>query len=468
METKSLIFLSLGAVVIPAGIAAVGRSARLKHLCAGLLIWGTTHYSARTINFFSREWYRGTTRGFEFCWLDFLWIFLFADELRKRKPGQRLGVPFALVSMGGFIAYNAVNILLSEPQLFGLFELSKMVRGLMVYAAVAYYVKNEKDLRRIVTALAITIIYEWFWVIHSRVVLGHSRADGTLFHANTLSMFNLIAVPVLFAVALSDVEPRLQRLCGVATFLGSFSVLCTVSRAGLVSLGLLLLGVALTCGALKPTPKTFAVSFALFLVAIPVGLKLAPSFQARFESEGGLSKEFGGRETEGRGTYVYLARLMHADHFFGVGLNNWSYWVSNTYGRMIGYGYIPYTGTGEAPPDGPIPAGSNVDAAQAPPAHSLYQITLGETGWPGVVLFAIVWLRWFTMGASFFSNRSPAFRSRFGIGVFFGLLGAFAQSFSEWEYRQTPLLFLLHILLGALAAVYPARPSVMARRASAV
>ncbi len=133
---------------------------------------------------------------------------------------------------------------------------------------------------------------------------------------------------------------------------------------------------------------------------------------------------------------------------------------------MIGYGYLPYIGTDEAPPDGPIPAGSNVDAAQAPPAHSLYQITLGETGWPGVLLFSIVWLRWFTLGASFFVNRSPAFRSRFGVGVFFGLLGAFAQSFSEWEYRQTPLLFLLHILLGTLAAVYPARPSVMARRAS--
>lgn len=466
METKSVIFLSLCTVVIPAGILAVGRSERLKHLCAMLLLWGTVHCSARTINFFSREWYRGTTRGFEFCWLDFLWIFLLANELRQRKPGERLGVPPGLPGMAAFVAYNAVNVLLSEPQLFGLFELSKMLRALLVYATVAYYVKNERDLRRLVGTLAFTISYEWFWVIHSRVVLGHSRADGTLFHSNTLSMFNLIAVPVLLAVALSDVTPRLKTLCGVGTFLGSLSVLCTVSRAGLVSLGLLLLGVALTCGALKPTLKTFAVALALVLAAIPVSIKLAPSFQARFESEGGLSKEFNGREYEGRGSYVYLARLMHADHFFGVGLNNWSYWVSNTYGRKIGLGYIPYTGTDEAPPDGPIRAGSNVDAAQAPPAHSLYQITLGETGWPGVFLFALVWWRWFSMGASFFFHRSPAFRSRFGIGVFFGLMGAFAQSFSEWEFRQTPLIFLLHILLGALAAVYPARPSVLARRAA--
>ncbi|MCP3137431.1 O-antigen ligase family protein [Pyxidicoccus xibeiensis] len=463
METKSIIFLSLCSVVIPAGVIAVGRFPRLKHLCAGLLIWGTTHSSARAINFFSREWYRGTTRGFEFCWLDFLWIFLLVDELRRRKPGQRLALPYGLVSMGVFFAYNVVNVLLSEPQLFGLFELSKMFRGVMVYVTMAYYVKNERDLRRVVLVLAITVIYEWFWAMHSRVVLGHSRADGTLFHPNTLSMFNLIAIPVLLAVSLSSVEQRLKRLCGVAAFLGSVSVLCTVSRAGLASLGLLLVGVGLTCGALKLTPKTVAVAFALVLAAIPLGIKLAPSFQARFESEGGLSREFGGEAHEGRGAYVHLARLMQEDHFFGVGLNNWSYQVSNQYGRMIGFGYIPYTGTDEAPPKGPIPAGSNVDAAQAPPGHSLYLITLGETGWPGVFFFAVVWLRWFKMGASFFFSRSPAFRSRFGLGVFFGLLGAFAQSFSEWEYRQTPLFFLLHTLLGALAAVYPARPSVMAK-----
>ncbi|NRD64758.1 hypothetical protein HRD49_23670 [Corallococcus exiguus] len=462
METKFLLFLGLCAVVIPAGIHAVGRSERLKHLCVILLVWGTTHASAVSLNFFSRAWYRGTTRGFEFSWLDFLWIFLWVDELRHRKPGQRREWPHGLAIMGVFLAYNAVNVLLSEPRLFGLFELSKMFRAVMVYVTIAACVKNERDLRRLVAALAITVIYECFWVIHSRVVLGHSRADGTLFHPNTVSMFNLIAVPVLLAVALSDVGPRLKRLCGVATFLGSISVLCTVSRAGLVSLGLLLVAVALTCGALKPTPKTAGVAFLLLLAAIPVGLKLAPAFQARFDSEGGLSSEFGGKEHEGRGAYVHLARLMQEDHVFGVGLNNWSYAVSNQYGRMIGFGYIPYTGTEEAPPKGPIPAGSNVDAAQAPPGHSLYLITLGETGWPGGVLFAGVWLSWFKMGASFFLKRSPALRSRFGIGVFFGLLGAFAQSFSEWEYRQTPLLFLLHILLGTLAAVYPARPSVTA------
>jgi hypothetical protein len=130
---------------------------------------------------------------------------------------------------------------------------------------------------------------------------------------------------------------------------------------------------------------------------------------------------------------------------------------------MIGLYYIPYTDPDEPlPEEQRVPAGSNVDAPQAPPGHSLYAITLGETGWPGVLLCGMVWLRWMQLTGSFLFRRSAAFLSRFGVGVFLGLMGAFAQSFSEWEIRQTPLLFLLHILLGAAAAAYPARPSARA------
>jgi hypothetical protein len=80
----------------------------------------------------------------------------------------------------------------------------------------------------------------------------------------------------------------------------------------------------------------------------------------------------------------------------------------------------------------------------------------------GVILLGLMWLRWLQMGGSFLVARSPAFRSRFGTGVFFALIAIMLQSQVEWEIRQTPLLFLLHILLGAVAALYPARPSRLA------
>jgi len=460
MEPKSLLFLALCSVVVPAGVALVRRYPRLKDFCAALMVFGTTEHGLATINFYSREWYRGTTRGFELCWLDFLWFFILVDEWRRPRLARPRQLPFSLGSMLVFFSYNAMNVALSDPKLFGLFELSKALRAVMVFLAFAYYVKNERDLRRLVWALCLAVIYEWSWTVYARLILGHARSEGTLSHPNALSMYNLIAVPLLLAVALSDADKRLRRACGVAAFLGTTSVLFTVSRAGLLSIFLLLIAVGMTCGSLR---ITLAKTVAAALVLVPGGVlyaKLAPAFEARFATEGGLEREFGGEANEGRGSYLVLARMMSADNFLGCGLNNWSYYVSNRYGPMMGLQYLPYWGTDEVPPDGPIPANSNIDDPQAPPGHSLYAITLGETGWLGVLLFVWVWLRWLWMAGSFFSRRSAAFRSRFGVGVFFSLAGAFSQSVVEWEFRQTPLLFLVHILLGALAAVYPARPSV--------
>jgi len=459
MEAKSLLFLALCSVVIPVGVALVRSYPRLKDVCAALLVFGTTEHGLSTINFYSRAWYRGTTRGFEVCWLDFLWVFILVDEWRRARPASPRQLPFSLISMLVFFAYNALNVALAEPKLFGLFELSKASRAIMVFLAFAYYVKSERDLHRLVWALALAVIYEWSWTLYARLVLGHARSEGTLSHPNALSMYNLIAVPLLLAVALSDADKRLRRVCGIASFLGTTSVMFTVSRAGLFSIALLLIAVGLTCGSWRITLRKVALAALVLVSGAVLHAKLAPAFEARFASEGGLQEEFGGEAHEGRGSYLILAGMMSAENFWGCGLNNWSYWVSNRYGPLIGANYLPYPGTDEVPPDGPIPANSNIDDPQAPPGHSLYAITLGETGWPGVLLFSWVWLCWLWMAGSFFFRRSAAFRSRFGVGVFFGLAGAFSQSLVEWEFRQTPLLFLLHILLGALAAVYPARPS---------
>lgn len=46
---------------------------------------------------------------------------------------------------------------------------------------------------------------------------------------------------------------------------------------------------------------------------------------------------------------------------------------------------------------------------------------------------------------------------RLGIGFLFGTLGLFLQSATEWTYKQTPVLFTFHVMMGALAALYYAR-----------
>jgi hypothetical protein len=97
-------------------------------------------------------------------------------------------------------------------------------------------------------------------------------------------------------------------------------------------------------------------------------------------------------------------------------------------------------------------------SGHAPPAHSLAVITWGELGLPGLCLFGLLWLRWFQVGASFLRDRlNPDAMHRLGIGFLFGAMGMFIQSITEWTYRQTSLMFTLHVMMGALASLYYAK-----------
>ncbi|HEX8535967.1 MAG TPA: O-antigen ligase family protein, partial [Cystobacter sp.] len=455
MELKSTLFLLVSAVVLYVGCGWVGRASWRKDACVFFLVLGTVHSGLIDINLLSREWYRGTTRGLEWSWLDYLWIFVLVDELKRRRPGTAM--PVCLSAMALFVGYNALRVVTSDPWIFGVFELSKMIRATLLFLAVALYVKEERHLRIIVAALAISTSYEFLATVYSRVILGHARADGTLNHPNSLAMYNLMTAPMLFAVYLSDVPRKLRRLCGVAALLGTLSVVMTISRAGFVGILLLLFGVGLTCGFWKNPIRVAVTAAILAVVGTGLYLKLGDAFNSRFETS--LAAEYGDKPTEGRIVYLNLADLIVNERPWGCGLNNWSWCVTNRYGPMLGMRYLAYESTDERPRTGPIPAGSNVEAPQAAPAHSLYAITLGESGWLGVILLGLLWWRWLKLGASFLRARSPSFRSRFGTGVFFSLLGVALQSIVEWEIRQTPRLFLLHILLGAVASLYPARPS---------
>ncbi len=155
--------------------------------------------------------------------------------------------------------------------------------------------------------------------------------------------------------------------------------------------------------------------------------------------------------TQGRGYYFNLVRLMHQDEPLGVGLNNWSYATTNKYGGMLGMEYNAYSGTEHAP-DMEVPWGSK-DLAQAAPGHSLPAITLGELGYPGAILFTIVWLRWFSLVVPYLFKKGNDLFRMVGTGCFWGLTATLIQSQTEWEFRQTPLFLLVHFIMGTAAGL---------------
>src|SRR5690606_14245606 len=134
------------------------------------------------------------------------------------------------------------------------------------------------------------------------------------------------------------------------------------------------------------------------------------SWDTLMERFGGLdiSTEFGegqgGERYQGRGMYFELAEAIISDRPMGVGLNNWSYYVSNVYGPPLGYNYRGYEGTETMPDLTPLP-GSNLMSGQAAPAHNLLALTTGELGWIGLILLVSTWIAWLRMCLPFILKR---------------------------------------------------------------
>jgi O-antigen ligase len=261
-----------------------------------------------------------------------------------------------------------------------------------------------------------------------------------------------MTAPVFVAVINSRFPRFLKMLGATAVALAFVGVVLSISRAGLVTVLLVLLAATVATVSYQLTARKIFIGLVVVLSAGGVIGKAWHTLGSRFE-ETDFKREYKDKKAQGRGYYIRIAEAMVADHWFGVGPNNWSYWASDKYGPEEGFKFVPYNGT-DYDPGWTVAIGSNVDNAQAAPAHSLAALTAGEMGLGGLFLFTLLWLRWFQMGASFLKKRSDDPMQRMGVGIFFGTCGIFFQSLTEWVYHQTPIFFTFNILLGTLASLY--------------
>jgi hypothetical protein len=261
------------------------------------------------------------------------------------------------------------------------------------------------------------------------------------------------ATPLMVAALTCKVPRALKVFCAVAIPLAMVAEIMTISRAGVTIMGMVLFGAAMTTPRLRVTPKTVGIALVVVLGVTGLIAKSWNTLGQRFRSST-LKDEYGSvKRNMGRGYYLRMAKVIAQDRFFGVGLNNWSYWVSDKYGPEQGYRFVPYRGQNHEPSD-VVPPTSNVDEAQAAPAHNLGALTLGELGIPGLFLFTILWMRWFQMGGSFLRWRDPDPMRRMALGIFFGLCGMFLHCLTEWVFRHVPLYYVIHIFIGALMSLY--------------
>ena len=417
------------------------------------------------VNFFSEAWYRGTTRGIQVTLVEILAFGLLVGcWAARRAPGRRLFWPGSLGPLLLYFAYAGVSVVVSEPKLFGAFELSKILASIVVFLAAAFYVRSRREWTLLAVALGCAVVFESLWAIKQHFITGLERAEGTLDHANSLSMYLCMAAPPLVAVAVSGWSRGLRLFCGLCALLAAVGLLLTYSRAGIPVFAAVSAGTVLACASWRLGPGQIAFR-SLILLGVAAMVAAGWSQMERRYTETSLEEEYLDTNVDGRGVYLRLSGAIARDHFFGVGLNNWSYRVSRTYGPRLGYRFDDY--------DNLISVyGAHNDKAfansyLAAPAHNLAALTLGELGVPGLLVFGLLWLRGLSMGLPFLllPRREPM--RVMGVGILFSICGIFGQSLTEWIYRQTPILFTFYILLGALAGLAHARRSVMADRRQA-
>jgi hypothetical protein len=452
MQVKDLIGLLLIPMAMSIGVLLTCSSKRARDAAFFLLTLGMVLNERLDINFLSREWYRGTTRGFEFSFVDILAISLVVSSILIPRAGEkRCYWPASLGLMLLYFCYCIFSVAISEPKIFGLFELSKMVRGMIAFLAAALFVRSERELRIFILALGCAVALQGLLAIKHRFLLGLERATGSLDHANSLSIYLCMTGPI-FVAALNSNLPRYLRVLSVACImLASVGIVLAVSRAGIPAFALVMFGATLFCMSWRISLQKILTAVAVVVGAGALLFLSWDSLKSRWDGSS-LEKELAGNEFENRGQYFVLAKSILREHSLGVGLNNWSWWVSNRYGPKTGARYHNYATIPPALLE--APEIYDVAANFAPPAHNLGLITAGELGWPGLMLFVLLWMRWFQMGLGFLRKRSTEAIHRMGIGFFFAVCGVFLQSLTEWVYRQTAVFLTFNLVLGALASLY--------------
>src|SRR5712692_883430 len=231
METKDLLGLTLIPLALLLGIGVTTVSQRARDATFFVLVAGTALTEKLDINFVSRYWYRGTTRGFEFTFIDILAISLLVSTLLLPRPGQKRWYwPASLGALLLYLFYCGFSVSFSEPKLYGLFEVSKILRGIVVFLAAAWFVRTERELGILILVLGFTLCFEGALALKQRYLSGVYRVTGSLDHPNSLSMYLCMAGPMFVAAATANLPRYLRYFSMLCIWAAGVTILLTISR----------------------------------------------------------------------------------------------------------------------------------------------------------------------------------------------------------------------------------------------
>ncbi|MCX6968792.1 MAG: O-antigen ligase family protein [Verrucomicrobia bacterium] len=446
-QFKYLIFFAVLIVGVPLGIILSNKHPLVEKLVVIFLVFSTVVPDDTGINFCSREFYFALTKGFEISLGDLTALVLLGSIYLKRDEYNAPGLPplsilFVLILVTYLLSWVTAPMSVPVPlaaqehpfaipydnfetKLYPLFETSKWLRGFLLFLAIYYYLRKPENLDIVLFAICFATIYLGLVVMSDRYIHHINRVKATLPHPNALATYMAMSATLIFSALLA--EKRLARILMqiFALALAGLSVVMTISRGGLGALVIGLTFSFLLLGWRNICAKNIIIVILGALAAVVVLIAAADTLLARF-----VGQQDAAGDLEYRMYYNNQAKIMARERPFGVGGGNFSALSWDRYAAMVD-------------PDNP----------PGTPAHNIWFLTLGETGYPGLIVFMCLWLRFFSMAAPFILWRLKGMELAALTGATLLCLVCHVQAMVQLSFRQTPIFFLIMISLAIVSAL---------------
>ena len=278
----------------------------LLHACffMGLLVFFLDPY----LNISPITWrWTGAVKGFEISILDVIaFAVIFATPAVRVPVSLKIGIGIYLTA----IVIGTLSATQMTPALFSVWQL---MRAILVFVAVARATAVVKDAPiALISGLGVGIMIEAL-LAAKQYAGGNTQPGGTLGHRNILGLTSHFAVMPAFALVLAG---RRTKLFFFVVLAGAVVALAGGGRAtiGLYAIGLIVT-IALSIR-LKSTGRKNAIAGAAFLALLMAAPVMMWAIARRSEAARASSDEE-------RSAMVRAARMIIADHPFGVGPNQY-------------------------------------------------------------------------------------------------------------------------------------------------
>ena len=319
---KYLIFLIAFMGVLPLGYILTLNRKYMRYAFLAVLL-PVMMFNQVSINFFSHETYRGTSRGMEvsLVYLIALAMLIGMWILYRKKPllpdtGSKIYLVYFLLCIPSLI--NADNAL------FSWFEMWKMIMMYIVFLCTYYYLYYTRDFNTVMIGFGIVASVTFLCVVFQHVK-GIHQANGLFPHQNSMGMYMCLIAPVFFAYYFNRNKGWKRFLFAGFFLAASAACMRTYSRGAMVCLPFGCGITALLSLRYQFHMRKIQILLPVFLVCFFGLLLLLPNIIKRFENA----------PKESLMTRQYLAasawNMMKDKPFAGVGLNNWGIKINPPY-----------------------------------------------------------------------------------------------------------------------------------------